>query len=661
MANRFAIEQYNRAGPAVAADGPALPAGGQSLIETAWRRRWTVAAVTILCVAGAFLYCASATRVYSAYSRLYVQQNGPRLLAQGADPGLTQSDAYLFRQCEVIKAEPILKQAIAASEDEMKQTFAGVNDAMGLVHKNLGVAVGKKDEIITISFDSPYPDEAAVLVNSIVAAYRSYATDTAQSSAAGMLKVLRGEKEKQEKLLDDKLKQVVAFKQANGEMFFNTDRGTNILLQNLATISDQLTRARLAATSAYAAYESASNRPLAFKQWSDLQRQALEYEHLFETEKAKALKINDAQAEFSKLQVEADRTTKLCDLLDSRIKEISVTEDSGAMNIQVLEAAKAEQYPTSPKRTIIVLAAMAVGLGLGCAAAVAHETLDQRVREPDESGQLLGLPVLGTVPIVRHAVAAARKQLGRAVHLAPNSDVADAYRMLRAAVYYGWPNREAKSVVITSPTRGDGKSTTASNLAIAMAQAGIRTLLIDADLRAAVQHRVFGVSNTTGLSDIIAHGVAVEHTLRKTEIDSLVLLPSGTPTTTPAEVTNGQAFAKLLQQLETDYDLVVIDSPPLLDVADARILGAQAGLTILTVRADKSTRQDVRQACQQLLGVGSSILGVVVNGVSRGRRAYAGEYRSDEADVPPGLIEPNLAAARGLPTGNDPGAHALTY
>jgi capsular exopolysaccharide synthesis family protein len=280
------------------------------------------------------------------------------------------------------------------------------------------------------------------------------------------------------------------------------------------------------------------------------------------------------------------------------------------------------------------------------------------VHTPDEAGRLLGLPVLGVIPAVRHAVANARKQLGRATHLAPNSDVAEAYRTLRAAVYYGWPDRTVKSVLVTSPERGDGKSTTASNLAIAMAQAGLRTLLVDADLRAAVQHKLFEVPNTSGLSDIIARGVSFEHAVRPTEVAGLSLLPSGTPTPAPAEITNGQAFGKLLQQLEQAYDLIVIDSPPLLAVADARILGAQAGLTILTLRAEKSTRQEVMQACQQLHAVGSSILGVVLNGVPQRGRAYGYRYGDDET---PARIESNLAPGRALPPGHEPGARALTY
>ena len=471
-------------------------AAGRSVVGVCWRRKWTVLAVAFLVMAGAVAYLATAPRIFTSRSRLFVPQNGQRLLTAGPDPQSNPTDAYQFRQVEIIRAEPVLKQVAETVETIAPKTFADSLNPLADLGKSLDVSVGKKDEIITVSFDSRYSDEAAAVTNAVVAAYRQYSSDENQSSAAGMLKVLRAEKGKQETSLDDKLKQVVAFKQKNGEMFFITERGVNITVQNLAAISDEMTRAKLTATSAYATWLQASNKPLAWRAYQDAKLKAEEFERYFQAEKAKALKLNDAQAEYQKLQIEADRTTKLLDLLDTRIKELSVTEDAGAMNIQVLEVAKAETKPTSPKKLSILLAAMALGLSLGCAAAFAHDALDQRVRAPDDAGRLLGLPVLGVVPIVRHAVARARKQLGRAVLLAPNSEVAEAFRTLRAAVYYGWPDKSVKSVCITSPERGDGKSTTASNLAIAMAQAGLRVILVDADLRGAVQHKVFDVSNT---------------------------------------------------------------------------------------------------------------------------------------------------------------------
>ena len=434
-------------------------------------------------------------------------------------------------------------------------------------------------------------------------------------------------------MLDDRLKEIVAFKQKNGEMFFTNDKGTNILMQNLATISELLTKARMNAITYHVLATRQNNRMAANQELQEAEQQVREYENEFESEKQKALRINAAQAEFSKMQLEADRTTKLCDLLDARIKELSVTEDSGSMNIQVLEVAKAEDHPTSPKKSMTLLAALAAGLVVGSGLALAHDRVDQRIRLPDEAARLLGLPVLGVIPAIRDSELSDRSEIGCAVHGSPCSALADAHQSLGMAVHLAWPTEDAKTMLITSPNRGDGKSTTASNLAIAMAIAGRKTLLIDADLRRPVQHEIFNLLNAVGLADVVMRNVRVEQAIQRTHVDGLRILTCGALPPNPAEIISGPAFAKMLRTLEEIYDLIIIDSPPIFAAPDARILGAQADVALLVLRADRSTRQDAELAAKRLHGVGARILGLVFNGVARNRSS---SYRYDnDYDVTP--------------------------
>ena len=631
-------------------------ARGSTLLQICWRRRFTVL-ITLTCAlfAGG-VYWVFAPRIYTSTSRLYVDQNGPRILTSDPDGSIAESEAYLLRQCEIIRSEALLNDAIQSTHADQMRTFAGSSNVLRDLQNNLDVSIGKKDEILTIQVNSRYPDDAATLVNAIVAAYQAFQSHQSQSSATEVLTILRTEKQVQEDTLDNKLKEMVAYKQDNGEMFLTTEKGIPILSQNLATISDQLIKARLAADSYYALYVDSNNKLQAEQMWKTAQTQVDEYEREYDTEKQKALKLNAVQAEYQKLQLEVDRTTKLCDLLDTRIKELSVDEHSGALTIQVLDTGKPEEKPTSPRKTVILLTALALGLAAGCGLAALRDWTDQRIRMPDEGGRLLGISVLGLIPRANSAMASVRQELGRAVHLAPNSEIAEAFRTLRAAIQFGWPTPEAKSMLITSPDRDDGKSTICTNLAIAMAQAGHKTLLIDADLRKPVQHKMFDVPCTVGLSDVVARGARIEQAIQQTEIEGLSLLPCGTTSQNPSEITNSQAFGRLLQRLETQYDLIVIDSPPLLAVADARILGAQAGLTVLVARADKSTRQDIRQACQQLVSVGGSLLGIVLNDVQQRQRTYGFYHEELELHVPMRRqIDPAHAASGGLLTQADPG------
>ena len=206
------------------------------------------------------------------------------------------------------------------------------------------------------------------------------------------------------------------------------------------------------------------------------------------------------------------------------------------------------------------------------------------------------------------------------------SDVAEAYRTVRTAIYFGAPGDDTQTILVTSPSPGDGKTTSASNLAIAMAQAGERVLLMDCDFRKPMQHRVFGADNAAGLSTVLSLRDPFAKAVRKTDTPGLYLLPSGPVPANPSELLNGEPFNQLLTKLRTKFHRIVIDSPPVMPVADARILGASSDLTVLVLRAGKSTRRMSVQACDSLASVGSRILGVVVNDVARRRRSGYSNY-----------------------------------
>jgi capsular exopolysaccharide synthesis family protein len=214
------------------------------------------------------------------------------------------------------------------------------------------------------------------------------------------------------------------------------------------------------------------------------------------------------------------------------------------------------------------------------------------------------------------------------------SEIAEAYRTVRTAVYFGVPDGEAKRILVTSPAPGDGKSTSASNLACAMAQAGQRVVLVDCDFRRPTQHKIFGLDDKVGLSSVLAGRAKLADASRTTPVEGLEVIPCGPLPPNPAEILNSQAFAELLDTLAKQYDHVVIDSPPVMPVTDARILGALCDLTVLVLRAEKSTRKFTEHAREALLSVGARILGVIVNDVPRTKGGYGygnryGYYHQD--------------------------------
>lgn len=215
---------------------------------------------------------------------------------------------------------------------------------------------------------------------------------------------------------------------------------------------------------------------------------------------------------------------------------------------------------------------------------------------------------------------------GQKAHLEPKSIVAEAYRTIRTAVFFGVPKGEAKTILITSPASGDGKSTIASNLAIAMAQAGQKVLIVDADFRKPMQHNIFELTRETkGLADVVADVVNLEEAVQPGPVEGLDVLSCGTEIPNPSEVLNSDAFARLLKEFAERYDRVIIDSPPVGPVADSQILSALCDITLLVLRADVSTRRHSQHARDSLIGVGGHLLGAIVNGVRR-RHGHYGYY-----------------------------------
>jgi len=326
--------------------------------------------------------------------------------------------------------------------------------------------------------------------------------------------------------------------------------------------------------------------------------------------------------------------------------------------------------------------ALILGLMFGGGLALVFDWLDYRLKSADEISLVLGLPILGIIPTMvtekslatnsRNAylkarsfaiqvcricgplfanIAGDRKRVGvtdsgdiekvkpaldvenitargQKVHLSPRSVVAEAYRTIRTAVFFGVSKGKAKTIVITSPAPGDGKSTLASNLALAMAQAGQKTLILDADFRRPMQHNIFGIECKNGLSGVFSGTIGLDEAIHAGPIDDLDILPCGPDVPNPSEILNSETFAGILNEVAGRYDRVIIDSPPVAPVADSQILAAICDRTILVLRADKSTRKLSQQARDSLLSVGGCVLGVVVNDVPQkhGRYGRYGRY-----------------------------------
>ena len=190
---------------------------------------------------------------------------------------------------------------------------------------------------------------------------------------------------------------------------------------------------------------------------------------------------------------------------------------------------------------------------------------------------------------------------------------AEAYRALRTKLLFLRDRLPLRTLVVTSAGIGEGKTTTAANVATAVAQVGIRVLLVDCDLRRPRLHRLFGLSRAPGLTDFLTNEAAAHGVIRATPIENLHVLPRGTPTSQPAEMLGGEWMVTSLRQLARQYDLVVIDTPPVLSASDAASLASRVDGVLLVVRAGQTNRALAQEAMHQLTAVGANVIGAVLN------------------------------------------------
>lgn len=417
--------------------------------------------------------------------------------------------------------------------------------------------------------------------------------------------------------------------------------------------------------------DKVKSRALAAYQTALRQEQELDQE--LERLKSEAMDQNSAAVEYTNLKVEVQTRR---DLLDELMRKQSETEvavrlqDTRQSNIRIIDKALVPGGPFQPSLRKDVSYGLLLGLLFGVGCAVLIEFLDRTVKTPEEIERKFGLPTLAVIqdlaesgksygysaygygygygeeaekPVPARlgkvagagwrdrkkalaAAAAPLNQIELVPHERPRTLISESYRSLRTALLLS-SARELKAIAVTSAVAGEGKTATASNLAVVLAQLGRQVLLVDCDLRKPRLHQVFRVSNRSGLVNQLTATADPESVFLPTEVPNLWLTPSGPIPPNPSELLSSDRMRDWLKAMRARFDYVIIDTPPALAVTDATIIGLLADGVVLTLRSGKVTREEARLCRDRLSQAGIKILGAVLNRYRSPQTGLGKRYR----------------------------------
>lgn len=561
------------------------------------------------------------------------------------------------------------------------------------VQENLGVSPVRGSRLVTVSFSSPSPRLSAQIANAFAENFIQSNLDRKFDSSSYARQFLEDLIAQTKTKLEDSERQLVAYATRQQIININDDSnnpGANqsLAANNLVALNGALAQARTIRVGAEEKWRQASSAPLMslpdvfqnpaihrmiedratlqsqyqqnltryrpeFPEMLQLKAQIDELDRQINTTargirdsirgqytvaanqersleiqvnglKADVLDLRDRTIQYNILQREVDTSRTLYDGLLQRYKEVGVTGGVTTNNISIVDQAEAPSKPSSPRLLLNLAIAMLLGLGLGVLAAFVLEALDESLATPDDVEAKLGVPVLGAIPLL------AKGETPAAAIANLRSAFSEAYYSLRSALQFSTPDGAPGSILVTSSRPAEGKSTTSYALAQNFARGGKRVLLIDGDLRNPSMHRLVGVDNEKGMSNLLSGSADLDAVVHKTSVENLSFVSCGPLPPNPAELWGGDRIRTFLDDALMRFDHIIIDGPPILGFADAPILAATVGGTLFVLESKGTRRGQARGAMRRLKMGSARLLGVVLTKFDSRATSYGGyDYSYD--------------------------------
>jgi succinoglycan biosynthesis transport protein ExoP len=600
--------------------------------------------------------------------------------------GLANSDAFLL---EMGASDPEIAEGATAAS----RLAARREAVLEIVQANLGVIPVRGSRLVSVTFDSPDPDLSARIANAFARNFIQANLDRKYQSSSYARTFLEERLAQTKATLENAERALVAYAAAQQIINIQdgdtaNDRTQSLAANNLVALNEALASATAQRVAAEEKWRQARTSPLMslpdvlqnltiqgltetraktsaeYEQksriyqadWPELVQLRGQLDELDSQISATALNVRQSiqgqytvalnqersllaqvnglksdvldlrfrSVQYNILQRDLDTNRTLYDGLLQRYKEVGITGGVTTNNISIIDPAEPPAEPSKPDMLLNILLAIILGLGLGVVIAFLLEALDQSLATPDDVESKLGVPVLGVIPLIE------KGDTPLAALADTRSPFSEAYYSLRTALQFSTGNGAPSSLLVTSASPAEGKSTTAYAIALNFARIGKRVLLIDGDLRNPSMHRVVGVDNDKGMSNLLAGSAEIEEVARNTAQANLDFISCGPLPPSPAELWGSDRLRRLLDDLKARYDHVVIDGPPILGFADAPILTGAVEGTLFIVSSRSVRRAQARGALRRLAFNHSRIIGAVLTKFDTKATQYGGyDYAYD--------------------------------
>lgn len=674
-------------------------------------RRWLVVAVFVVVFALSAIYAFKSTPIFQAVARMEIAKESDNVLNLDGMGVEGRDQDYLVTQYKKLQSRTLIEAVISKLNLDKDERYAQALDKVSAVMEDYTIAPVRLSRLVEVKAEHPNPKVAMDMANTLVDIFIQQNLDQRIKKSVDAWKWLKVEAETLEKNVkeaDDAVHKfretkrmisltesenvvVQSLKQAKArldeavgtaasaqkiwdEVKSQAEQGKS--LDSIPQVAQspiiQQIRKELADREAYLAgllkrYKDKWPEVVQTREQIAERRKSLEVEskRIYDSIRLQVAqeraKEASARAEFEKAEKEtyalgalrgeydaltrkAESSKELYNLVLTKMKETDLTSKDRMQNMMINDEADLPLQPIKPKKTLILLFGMVVGMGAALGLAFFINYLDDSIKSQDDVETYLRLPFLGYVPNIKTNSVVERDLQA---HLHPQSNAAEGFRTVRAAISLVHRSDKFRVVSVSSTIPSEGKSLVASNLAIVNAQSGLRTLLVDADLRRPSVHKAFQLQSPIGLSSYLNEKVnSVDEFIHTTEVPNLDVVCCGAVPNSPSELVGSKRMQQFLQEVRGRYDRVVLDCPPISAVSDPLVIASMSDGIIFVTKFNKIRREHARKSVQRIQDAGIHILGCVLNDIDfEGKdsyyysyyyyqnRYYSSHYKSDKSEM----------------------------